>query len=298
MTSHFKALETLFDSSVTALAPDLGIIRVSGQDAIKLLQGQTTSDFSTLSDTNGLYGALCNVKGRIIANFFALLQDESVLLVLDKALIEKVITHLKKYAVFFKTNIEDGSSDFHIYEHFGPTQSNEPDNHEFSLALKDDCLQILTAKSPVEAKFMLCSAGNELPVENPHLAPLLRLSYARPLVTLEQSENVLPQWINMQSSGGISFTKGCYTGQEIVARMQYRGKSKKQLALVLLENELVEGAKLLDQHAKEAIQVLNIASSENFSLAQVILNSSPEETGPITLDGQEVRYIPLPYAID
>lgn len=298
MPVNTEVLEPYFNTPAHAYSPELGVIKLTGQDTIKLLQGQTTSDFNALTSKQGLFGALCNPKGRIIVNFFALAQDHAVLLVLNRALVDKVITHLKKYAVFFKVSIENATEEFSLSESFSPAAELDSESTTFSIHQEDAGISIITATAPMIAKLHLCAASAQIKEQNASRVPLLRLCYARPLINLEQSETILPQWLNMQSSGGVSFTKGCYTGQEIVARMQYRGKSKKQLALVLLGNKLVEESKLLDQHAKETIQVLNIASSENFSLAQVILNSSPEETGPITLDGQEVKYIPLPYAID
>ena len=129
---------------------------------------------------------------------------------------------------------------------------------------------------------------------NPILSGLSLLA-ARPLIQLEQSENLLPQWINMQTTGGVSFTKGCYTGQEIVARMQYRGKSKKQLALATWQGDMDTQQALLDSEGKNLGQVLSVEQIGDDHIAQIILNQDITECSELFLDGAKIHLIELPY---
>ena len=133
--------------------------------------------------------------------------------------------------------------------------------------------------------------------KNQDLAPLAILN-ARPLINLEQSETILPQWLNMQSTAGISFTKGCYTGQEIVARMQYKGKSKKQLALVTWQGHIDTTKDIVDEQGKSVGQVFSSTQIKDTYYAQIILNVEPNEVEQLLLDNKEIILLPLPYALD
>lgn len=238
------------------------------------------------------------LRDALLLIFFALAQDHAVLLVLNRALVDKVITHLKKYAVFFKVSIENATEEFSLSESFSPAAELDSESTTFSIHQEDAGISIITATAPMIAKLHLCAASAQIKEQNASRVPLLRLCYARPLINLEQSETILPQWLNMQSSGGVSFTKGCYTGQEIVARMQYRGKSKKQLALALLPEGTTSHSALTDSEGKETAQIFNLASVENHTLAQLILNSDIEDTGELKIDEQTITWLPLPYAMD
>ncbi|MEC8483808.1 MAG: hypothetical protein VXY99_08305, partial [Pseudomonadota bacterium] len=210
---------------------DLGVISVQGPDSVKLLQGQTTADLKLVNEQTSVFGAVCTPKGRIIANFYILQNAaDSFLVVVKRDVLETLLAHLKKYAVFFKTELADVSTQYHVSSLFALTDTLEPQT-QYELAIptshQDGCSQLVLNNTYYQETLTVAPASEELPdAEDPAAHKVMALLAARPLLGKEHLEEILPQWINMQRNGGISFTKGCYTGQEIVARMKYRGKSK------------------------------------------------------------------------
>lgn len=305
MTSLHEILHSrLQNNSVIAKQHDIGVLRITGPDAKKLLQGQTTCDMNKLSDDCGLYGAICSIKGRIVSSFYLVQHHDEVLMIMAKDLVEKTLLHLKKYAVFFKTELVNEEDAFAVYAHI---TSSSTETTQATLAERlpvtqnDQNITLTLGHHPLEVKWLIRREENQADypaIEEKHsqLAGLSMLA-ARPLITLAQSDTLLPQWLNMQSTGGISFTKGCYTGQEIVARMQYRGKSKKQLALVTWQGQLDTTKDLLDEQGKSIGQVFSATYIEETGFAFVIINIEPSEAKALILDEQDVTLLALPYTV-
>ena len=301
MTSLHDIIDsTLQNKDVVMKQQDIGVLRVSGLDSKKFLQGQTTCDMNKLSQDNGLYGAICSIKGRIISSFYIVQRNDDVLMIMAKDLVEKTLLHLKKYAVFFKTTLTDEQDHFAVYTRL-VNQKIEDDSNVassiFTTTQDNDIITLTISQEPLEIQFLITSAKAEIEEKNSELAALAILA-ARPLINLEQSETILPQWLNMQSTGGISFTKGCYTGQEIVARMQYKGKSKKQLALVTWQGNLDTTKDIVDEQGKNIGQIFDFTYIQDTHYAQVILNIDPSDAEKILLDNQEIILLPLPYSLD
>lgn len=302
MTSLHDIIDsTLQNKDVVMKQLDIGVLRVSGLDSKKFLQGQTTCDMNKLSQDNGLYGAICSIKGRIISSFYIVQNNDDVLMVMAKDLVEKTLLHLKKYAVFFKTVLVDEQDNFVIYTKLAAknieANSNAASNI-FATTQDRETITLTVSNEPLEVQWLITPAHQTaIEEKNQELAALAVLA-ARPLINLEQSETILPQWLNMQSTGGISFTKGCYTGQEIVARMQYKGKSKKQLALVTWEGNLDTTKDIVDGPGKSIGQIFAATHFQETNYAQVILNIDPSDAEKLLLDNQEITLLPLPYSLD
>lgn len=301
MTSLHDIIDsTLQNKDVVMKQQDIGVLRVSGADSKKFLQGQTTCDINKLSPQNGLYGAICSIKGRIITSFYLVQDNDDVLMLMAKDLLEKTLLHLKKYAVFFKTQLIDDKDNLVIYAKLSAQHKENASDAapEHFAALQDNNTIALTVShTPLEIQWLITPAHTIIEEKHQALAALSLLA-ARPIITLEQSETILPQWLNMQSTGGISFTKGCYTGQEIVARMQYKGKSKKQLALVTWEGNVDTTKDIIDGQGKSIGQVFAVTNIQNTHFAQIILNIEPSEAEQVFLDGKEITLLPLPYSLD
>ena len=302
MTSLHDIIDsTLKNTDVVMKQQDIGILRVSGLDSKKFLQGQTTCDMNKLSQDNGLYGAICSIKGRIISSFYIVQSNDDVLMVMAKDLVEKTLLHLKKYAVFFKTELIDEQDNFAVYTKLAAKKIEADSNvtsNIFTTTKENETITLTVSNKPLEVQWLIAPT-NQTAIEekNQELATLAVLA-ARPLINLEQSETILPQWLNMQSTGGISFTKGCYTGQEIVARMQYKGKSKKQLALVTWQGNLDTTKDIVDGQGKSIGQIFAATHIQETHYAQIILNIEPSEIEQLLLDNQKITLLPLPYSLD
>lgn len=301
MTALSSFADTMLSQDVIAHQRQIGVLQVSGVDGKKFLQGQITCDMNKLTPSHSLYGAVCSIKGRIIANFLVIQQDEQILLLMSKDLLEKTLTHLKKYAVFFKVELADASEAYCVTSIQTQATSAQPTQLTETLPTQADnnIIRLTLSEYPVRTDWLLEPAQNaSLEEQNHQYADVLNLLIARPMIRAEHSEDILPQWLNMQRTGGISFTKGCYTGQEIVARMQYRGKSKKQLALFRWQGGPTSASNLTDLDDKTVGQVFAQANAEDWSVAQVILNIEPEELSAPKLGDTSVEPLALPYTLD
>lgn len=292
---------TLQNKNVVMKQLDIGVLRVSGLDAKKFLQGQTTCDINKLSQDSGLYGAICNIKGRIISSFYIVQNNDDVLMVMARDLVEKTLLHLKKYAVFFKTELVDEQDNFTVYTKLAAKNIESDSNvssNIFVTTQDNETITLTVSNEPLKVQLLIAPSNQTaIEEENPELAALAVLA-ARPLINLEQSETILPQWLNMQSTGGISFTKGCYTGQEIVARMQYKGKSKKQLTLATWQGNLDVTKNIVDEQGKNIGQIFAATHFQETNYAQVILNIDPSDAEQLLLDNKAITLLPLPYSLD
>lgn len=201
-----------------------GVIRLTGADARKFLQGQVTCNLDDLNEARQLAGAQCTPKGRMIFNFVAMQLGDEILLSLPRKMVGTAIPALKKYAVFFKTTIDDASDDFATFGLAG--LENAPCfTADLSLALVPN-----DTEAPSFADN--CSAGDDS-----HWS-LLCLQAGFADIEPQTSDSFIPQMINWDKVGGISFRKGCYTGQEIVARAHYRGAVKRHMIRSAIPNGL------------------------------------------------------------
>lgn len=211
---------------------ETGVLKVSGPDAKKLLQGQLTINVETLS-ANGQLGAHCNPQGRVISLFHLFLWQNDYCLLMPKDVIAKAMQALKKYAVFYKVNLYDASDEFCIIGYRG---NNLP---------PASALQLTYGKSAILLDHASQKASFLLKVK-PELVALDTWKYATitdgiPTVYSVTSELFLPHEINLPELQAVNFDKGCYTGQEIIARMHYKGKLKTHLYRATTTSSLKPG---------------------------------------------------------
>lgn len=230
-----------------------GVLAVRGSDAAKFLQGQLTCNLNYLSDTQASLGARCTQKGRMQSSFRILLQGDGVLLAMASELLEPQLADLKKYAVFSKSKLTDESA---AWVRFGVSDADpllaslglELPAETDSVVRSGELIAIRVSPGRAELwapaaqadtlRSQLAAQLNEGEL-NQWLLGQIRAGIGQ--VMPQTRELFIPQMLNLQAVGGVSFKKGCYTGQEIVARMQYLGKLKRRLyRLSLNANELPE----------------------------------------------------------
>ena len=228
-----------------------GHIQLSGPDSRKFLQGQVTCDIDQLSPEHSICGAQCTPKGRVIFLFKASCDSQdNIVLETHSSITDIAIANLKKYAVFFKTEITDLSGQ----------------------------------------------------IETPPITDLQRLRSGSADITADTSDLFIPQMINLDALGYISFKKGCYTGQEIVARAHYRGAVKRRMHhLQIAASEVPRPGSEI--RSAEGRAIGNIASaakvdSQTVELLAVLADKSSDCTD-IELSGQlyPVTHLSLPYEI-
>ncbi len=293
-----------------------GVLAVRGSDAAKFLQGQLTCNLNYLSDTQASLGARCTQKGRMQSSFRILLQGDGVLLAMASELLEPQLADLKKYAVFSKSKLTDESA---AWVRFGVSDADqvlaslglELPAETDSVVRSDDLIAIRV--SPGRAELWAPAAQAEtlhgqLAAQlnegelNQWLLGQIRAGIGQ--VMPQTRELFIPQMLNLQAIGGVSFKKGCYTGQEIVARMQYLGKLKRRLyRLSLNASELPEpGTPLFSPTHNSAIGEVVIAARADQGIELLaVLQAEAAESGDVhvgTLEGPGLQLLDLPYQLD
>ncbi|QQD54792.1 folate-binding protein YgfZ [Pseudomonas fluorescens BBc6R8] len=293
-----------------------GVLAVRGADAAKFLQGQLTCNLNYLSDTQASLGARCTQKGRMQSSFRILLQGDGVLLAMATELLEPQLADLKKYAVFSKSKLTDESA---AWARFGVSDADQvlaglglqlPAETD-SVVRSDDLIAIRVSPGRAELwapaaqaqtlHSQLATQLNEGEL-NQWLLGQIRAGIGQ--VMPQTRELFIPQMLNLQAVGGVSFKKGCYTGQEIVARMQYLGKLKRRLyRLSLNAGELPEpGTPLFSPNHNSAIgEVVLAARADQAIELLAVLQAEAAESGDVhvgTLEGPGLQLLDLPYQLD
>jgi folate-binding protein YgfZ len=293
-----------------------GVLAVRGVDASKFLQGQLTCNLDYLSEAKATLGARCTQKGRMQSSFRILLEGDGVLLAMASELIEAQLLDLKKYAVFSKSKLTDESAS---WVRFGLSHGDAA-LASLGLELPQDTDSVVRANdliairvSPARAELWVRAEQaddirNRLAAQLPEgslndwLLGQIRAGIGQ--VFGQTREEFIPQMINLQAVGGVSFKKGCYTGQEIVARMQYLGKLKRRLyRLTLADNGVPEpGIELFSPvHASSAGNVVLAARTGSGVELLAVLQADAVENGNIRLgnpEGQALLLSELPYTLD
>lgn len=289
---------------MTTLASPLetrGIIRVQGPDSQKLLQGQCTADVQSLNPGEWLPGGLCTPKGRLYANFYLLaLDSETFWLVMPQSNIEPTLSRLGKYAAFFKTTLTDISQHWHglalqqasadaVPALPGLMQLKATDDYlimgvadEQHLLwlnpLSEDAYEAQLQKLESQAEFLPESAWN-----------LWETRYGLAWITPETTETFVPQVLAWDKLGGVSFSKGCYTGQEVVARLHYKGASKKTLRRISGSGQAPEPLLAVTDEAGQSIgQIVRTATDGSTWHGLAVINLKAEGTDSALVDGQPV----------
>jgi len=223
----------------------LGLIAVGGEEATSFLQGQFTNDVRRVSETHSQLSSHCSPKGRMIASFRLMRWDDDYFLQLPRDQLDPLLKRLRMYVLRAKVCLRDASDDWACLGLAGDQASARlaescptlPQEANDQTRLGDLTLIRLPGPSarfqilgPIPAMTALWDtlAAWATPVAADYWT-LLDICAGLPNLHATTREAFVPQMVNLQLIDGVSFTKGCYTGQEVVARMQYLGKLKRRL---------------------------------------------------------------------
>lgn len=269
-----------------------GVLAVSGSEASKLLQGQLTCDVNEVVDGNVRLGACCTVQGRMIAVFYLTRLQDQYLLVLTRELLSTLQQQLNKFAPLYrgKAVISDVSDQLHCYGAFG----------EASLSGAAHPALPLSNQRFLYLQPATLAVTDPLQAEAAWLLEQIRCGEA--WLTSKTSGELLPQQINLQWVKGISFSKGCYTGQEIIARMHYRGQLKRHMYLFDVGQQplAVNAPVFASNQAERKIvgTVVNLQQYQTERLALIECLDQYQEQCSVVEGGDSLRLLPLPYAIE
>jgi len=306
------------DAAVVCDLSALSVLRIAGPDAAGFLQGQFTDDVAALGPGEAQYGAWCSPKGRMLANFLIRRSGESIFeLLLPESLSEAIAKRLRMFVLRSRVTVSDASSES-VRLGIGGPDAGDAVRRALgaapavgAVASFDDRL-VAALPGP---RYVITVAPDAAGACWERLASVCRtagfaawqwltIRAGVPVITAPTSDLFVPQAANWDALGGISFQKGCYAGQEIVARTQYLGRLKERLALAHLDGAPpAAGERLYSATFGEQAcgTIVNAAASpDGGSDVLAVLQLAAAESGDVHLaasGGASLRLAALPYEV-
>ena len=303
--------------TVMADLSQLGVIAFSGEDTASFLQGQLTNDVRALHAEDAQWNGYCSPKGRLLGNFLMWRDDADTCLQLSGDILPSVLKRLSMFVMRAKTRGRDASDERVRLVVAGPAALDAvsaalgalPDAPMRSIAseagrvIRTGTDKFVLAIRPEHAERVWQTLrASATPVGAP-VWDWLRLSAGIPMIVAATQEQFVPQMVNYEALGGVSFQKGCYPGQEIVARSQYLGKLKRRMVLAHADAPAAPGDSLysadLGEQASGTVVNAAPAPAGGYDLLAV---AQVESVRSQTLrlgrpDGAVLTLKPFPYAV-
>jgi folate-binding protein YgfZ len=290
----------IIDSALSGRLAHLGVLRFSGADALVFLQGQVSNDTQLLTQNTPVLAAYSNAQGRVLALIYLLPHSSGVVAILPREILSATLERMRKFILRAKVRIEDATDTLVVAGQSGttwPAASRYLEHDGIGRAPVGHDENRHWVIGPPEKIAAPTDAAAAKRIEDEWRLADIRAGL--PQVYAATSEAFVAQMLNLDLLDGISFTKGCYTGQEIIARTQHLGRIKRRLFRLALpsgtwrvgqELRLTDGRQgrltevIEHQGRTEALAVLKEASDAG----------SPEAAGGIVVEAAE---LPLPYSL-
>lgn len=316
MNSNLPSYNELPDVFAIALN-SFKAISLTGEEQAKYLQGQVTCDVNSLAQEKLLTGAHCNAKGKVFSAFRLIERNSAYLLLQPASSIEQSLAELKKFGVFAKVEISQAKDIDYLAiagskaaEKMAELFTQVPDTLTPVIQEQDTTLVYIAGEMSryliidSEDNLAKVSAKFDFPTFNDNVWQLLEVSEGFPILSEQYIAEYVPQMLNLQAINGISFTKGCYLGQETVARMQYLGKNKRALfaltgnAVNANTGDIIE--KKLGENWRKAGDVLAVYQADDKqTYIQAILANDVDASTELRIKEHHMGLTisPLPYNI-
>lgn len=292
----------------------LGLLAVTGEQGRSFIHGQVTTDISSLTAEEWRWGAHCDPKGKMLSSFRTFALGDALMLMMPRDTLAADLPQLKKYAVFSKAELVDASDDYSLLgvagakaaawlaEQFpGFNAEQQVSAIDGGVVLQDDEHFILVLpKAQAEA---LCQ---QQPLVDASAWQELEILAAYPNLPASHMGQFVPQMCNLQAINGISFTKGCYMGQETVARMKYRGGNKRALYILkgkatvdVTPETTLEMA--LDEGFRKGGSIIEAVQRNGELLLTAVLANDTEVGAQFRIaddENSELTVLPLPYSLE
>lgn len=310
-TPHSIPLDTGLPT-LDGVAPinHLGIIKVEGEDAAKFIHGQLTHDFSLLDQHTARLAAFCSAKGRIQATFIGFKRSATeFLLVCSLDVLPATLKRLSMFVMRAKAKLSDASAEYSLCGLLGDATKPIADKGYSAWAKADIDSGVLVNLYPADGvprQLWLAPVGTPAPAGKPVSAELWLWTEVRSGVATISAplvEAFVPQMLNYESVGGVNFKKGCYPGQEIVARSQFRGTLKRRAFVVHADASMAAGDAVFaaDDDSQPVATVVQAAPAPQGGFEAIVsAQLSAVESGTLNLgsnNGPALRILPLPYAL-
>jgi len=285
----------------------LGVIQIEGEDAAKFIHGQLTHDFALLDLSSARLAAFCSAKGRMQASFIGFKRPAGdILLVCSKDLLAPTLKRLSMFVMRAKARLSDASERFALYGLAGSAIKDIASRAESTWAKADFDAETVVELYPADGtprQLCVAPADAQAPQGNPlALEHWLWGEVRSGVATLSQPvfEAFVPQMLNYESVGGVNFKKGCYPGQEVVARSQFRGTLKRRAFVVHSAGTLQAGQEIFTpaDDTQPVGTVVQAANAPGGGMDAIVsLQLAALETGPLLAAGTALQLLPLPYPL-
>ena len=289
--------------------PHLGVIRAEGEDAAKFLHGQLTQDFALLDASGARLAAFCSAKGRMQASFIGFKRSpQEIWLVCARDLLAQTLKRLSMFVLRAQVRLSDATGQVALAGVAGPLVAQlAPGPHQpwDMQALGEARLVHLYPADGVARALWAAPQGTPLPApaslsEQRWLWGEVRSGVAT--VSQALAEALVPQMLNYESLDGVNFRKGCYPGQEVVARSQFRGTLKRRGYLVHGDTELLPGQEVFDaaqpdQPCGIVAQVAQAPSGGWDAIASLQVSAAQGDLRAGNAGGGRLALLPLPYPL-
>ena len=290
-------------TSLSIPLSDQGLIRASGEEAAQFLNNLLTNDILHLAEGTARHAGLCTPKGRLIASFLMWREGGDYFLQLSADILPAVLKKLSMYVLRSKVRLADVSAERALIGvvggGVGPDAPMNSASFEGGTAIRLDAGRSVLA---MPAGRTAAVPGDPGSVADWHLA---EIRAGIPRITVATQEMFTPQMVNYElpAVGGVSFQKGCYPGQEVVARTQYLGKVKRRMFRCRIASMVSPGTDVFTpeaggQHCGAVVLAAPVAGGCECLL---VVQSSGAEAGEVHVgapDGPRAQILDLPYAVD
>lgn len=301
---------------------NLGLIQASGEDAQSFLHGQFTNDLNQVSTINSQLSSYCNAKGRLLAIFRIFKRDEDFFLLMRRDVIDATLKKLTMFKLMAKVELTDVSNDYVVFGIAGPDadsilaenninyskdiDQSILDNKTTVIRIPSESSRLLFISDLEEATSIWKSLSQKARQTSSKLWQLHDIQSGIPQVTAETSEAFIPQMVNLELIGGVNFQKGCYPGQEIVARTHYLGKPNRRMYRINIKTDTspnpgdnIFSEKDGDQPVGKIVTAAKNDIEDITALA--VLRVEKEDSRDLHMQGVETHNISieqLPYSIN
>ena len=288
----------------------LGVIRVEGEEAAKFLHGQLTQDFVLLGMNEARLAAFLSAKGRMQASFIGLKRSAAeVLLICSNDLLAPTLKRLSMFVMRAKAKLTDASAEFALYGVAGDAVNTAAGGAQPAWTKTDVGAAAVVHLYPADgqARALWVAPVSDAPPAGPALDPALWLwgEVRSGVATLSAPvvEAFVPQMLNYESIGGVNFKKGCYPGQEVVARSQFRGTLKRRGYVAHAASAIAVGAEVfstadLEQPCGTVVQVAPAPAGGFDAIVSLQVAAAQEHSLQVGVDsGVALALLPLPYPL-
>ncbi|ARQ45950.1 YgfZ/GcvT domain-containing protein [Oxalobacter formigenes] len=320
---------TTLESGHVVLLKQTGLLALEGEDAVSFIHGQLSNDIEHLGSSQARLAAYCNPQGRMLALFHAWKSSGKVWLTVPLDILPALQKRLQMYVLRAKVTLSDESGNMAILGIGGEkggealskwfeTLPSEP----FGKTENEFGVLVRVADAFGFPRYLLTIAEKRLQVVESELSSTLSvcdesgwtmgdIKAGVPQITLPVQDRFIPQMVNLEQAGGLSFKKGCYPGQEVIARSQYKGTVKRRMfhGMVELPFEdnppidvnMTAGANIVDSDGQVCGTIVSSARRDN-NRVDFLAVVQTEAIGSQALhvekaDGPLITWIPLPYSL-